>query len=282
MSGTRPSWRGMLFLALLLGALGSVHAIPPDAVPSWLTATQAYLRQDYVTAHAAFARVLQANLTPSERAQLLWQDADCLRHLDRPADAAAVLEQLIQKAPDSPYLLQGCPLLYRYYLEIGATEKADTLWRMVLPRMQQTPYLWDLLSPRLVALARIDADQLAAQAELIVEGKPDSATLTTAVYRPLFAAQRMTEAKALHERLQELFSEIDPKLAGLDGQAYDDAVTRNFIDSLISECRKAITAGDMELARYWMTTIMTTIPEYPQAAEMRALFDAKVQEMRKD
>jgi tetratricopeptide (TPR) repeat protein len=266
---------------VLLGALGSVRAIPAADVTTWLTATQAYLRHDYATAHAGFTRLLRAEWTPAERAKLLWQDAECLRRLDRPAEAATMLERLMQVAPESPDLLQGRPLLYQYYLSAGATEQAEALWREALPRVQRTPYLWDLLTPRLVAFANTAPDRLGSLAEVIVAAKPSAATLTTAVYRPLFAARRLTEARTLHERLQTLFAAKGPPVE-IDQQAYDDAWSRDFVDTLITQCRDAIDAGDLEQARLYLTNITVMIPEYPQAAEMRELFDAKFKEPRKD
>lgn len=271
---------GFLLSGLLLA--GALMAQAKDA-GVWLNAYRAYLQQEYAPAHEGFTLLLQGTLTAAEREELLWQDAHCLLQLDRAADAAKTMETLLRLVPDSPYETIIRPLLYQCYLRENAQEQAGVCWTDTIERWKDSPYLWDFLRVHLDMTARYAPDKILRCAEPLARlSITDARYLTPTIYRPLLAAGRMTEAQALHARLQQRLSEHDQQLADLDQQAYDDALTREMVDGLISRCRDAVQAGDLETARIWLDHINMLIPEYPQAAEMRALFNAKVKELRKD
>ena len=101
--------------------------------------------------------------------------------------------------------------------------------------------------------------------------------LTEAVYRPLLAAGRLETARALHARLQEALGARDPQLAAIAQQAFDDAWTREFIDTLVRQFTTALDAGDLALAERFLVDLNLMVPEYPQAAEARRLYRERTQ-----
>jgi len=256
--------------------------MPPALVPIWLQAQQTYLRQDYATAYPLLVQLIPAKLDAPEQAEILGQMADCLQRLGRTQEAVSVLEELANEAPTSSALLQGMPWRYEYYLATGATTKADALWQQAITEWRYSPFVWDMIGVRLAYQARTAPKELAATAELIVSLPFTPKALTVAVYRPLLKAGYSAEALLMKQQMNALLTRRDPTKAELAAQAYDEAWTRAFVESLIQPCREAIEAGNLEQARLWLDHINTMIPEYPQAAEMRALYNTKVKEQRKD
>jgi len=256
--------------------------MPAALVPQWLQAQQAYLRQDYAAAYPPLAQLLQGNLEGRERTEICGQTAQCLQHLGRLEEAAFLWEALLREDPNSSHLLHGLPGLYAYYLTAGATEKADALWQRTFTQWRDTPLLWDMIGARARYLANTAPKELPALAELIISLPFTEVVFTESVYRPLLTAGKPAEAQTLHQQIVARLTVRDPADVGRVEHAYANAWTRTIAESFLQSCRDATTAGDLEHARYWIDIINMMIPEYPQAADLRALFDARFPDMRKD
>jgi len=269
----------LLALAILVGSVVSASA--RDAL-LWLTAMQAYVRQEYAAAHTAYTQVLAGPLTATEREACLWQDADCLQHLGREAEVIGRLEALVQCAPNSPYLKQGLPVLYRGYLHTGAQQKADAIWQDCWTRWRTTPFIWDLVQARLEMTAARAPDQVPALAEQIVQLPVGLVPLTLSVYRPVLSQRAYAAATALHVRLHALLAKQDPALAELDQQAYDACWSRQLVEAMFQRFKTELDAGRLDAAAQALDELNLTVPESPDAERARKLYREKVTQPPKE
>ena len=275
MAGGVDSPGGVVWVLVGLTTLTG-WAVPTSLAPVWVSAMQAYIRQDYPAAHAGFARLLQGDLTPSEREELLWQDIVCLQHLGQAAAAAASLDTLRQVAPTSPYVQVGRPWLYAYDLTAGHLQHAETLWQEAVTARTAAPELWSMVKSYLHYAVTTAPERIAESADLLTVLPFDAVRLRDDVYQPLLLAKRSREASALQERLQAYWSTRDPARADQCRQAYTDAMTRDVIDRLLASFTTALQAGDLDGARITLEQINMLIPEYPQAVEARKQYRAAV------
>ena len=275
MNVTPQRMLGMLLLLLLL--------LPTLAMDGsrWLAAYQAYLRKDYATAHTGFTQLLQGELATTERTELLWYDACCLQQLQKPADAAAALETLLRLAPDDPHF-DGLAFLYRYYLDTGATAKADALWAAVLKRWGGTAGMWKLVGEKTAYLAQHDPPQVAKCVEQLAPLTIAKNDLIQAFYQPLFRTGHYDTAKAVHAQLQQYFAAHHPGAVEEDKRAYEDAISEDMVEAFFTQFKTALAANDLDAARTWLANLNATIPEHPRAVEARKLYREAVNNAAKE
>jgi len=271
----RSRGRGLLWLVLLLGG-----AILPAAAAldgkAWLLAYQAYLRQDFSTAQQGFAALLQDELTATEKAEILSYHAKSLQQLDRPAEAAAALEALLQVMPDTPHF-DELAFLYRYYLENGEVQKAEMLWDTVIQRWGKTSGIWKLVAAHTDYLAQHNPMLVVQCAEQLVPLAIAKEDLLTAFYQPLFRYGHFGQAREVHALLQQYFAAHRPAVVELDKRAYEDAISENIVAAYFARFSAALQADDLEAARSWLANLNGTVPEHPHAVEARKLYREKMQ-----
>ena len=273
-TGTNRRYCGvLLLLALLMGSVTTPAAAMDGKL--WLSAYQAYMRKDYTTAQQGFALLLQGELTTTERAEMLSYNARCLQQLKRPAEAAAMLEALIELVPTDPNF-EGLAFLYRHYLEIDATQKAEALWNTVIKQWGKTAGVWKLVGAHTDYLAQHDPAQVVKCAEQLGPLTIAKEDLIVAFYEPLFRYGHYEKAKEVHLMLQKYFTANRPNAVELDKRAYEDAISEGIVEAYFAIFVRAIEAGDLEAARTWLANLNATVPEHPHAVEARKMYRQKI------
>lgn len=275
-------WRHVLRLVYTSAVLVSL-AIPAVAMDGtlWLFAYQAYLRQDYASAHRGFTQLLQGDLSATDKAEILRYDALALRHLQQPADAAKRLEALYQLQPNDPHF-EEMAFLYRYYLDTGAFRQAEAMWQQATTQWGRTAGVWKLVAEHTDYLAQRDPIQVVKCAERLGPLTIAKEDLILAFYQPLFRHGQYEKAKEVQTLLHQYFADHRPSAVELNKRAYEDAISASILESYFTQFITALEVGDLDAARAWLANLNGTVPEHPRATEARKRYHVWVQAASKE